>query len=63
MPKVLPVLMPLVHGEMVIKENLGKGSRQGDEEMTVDEEGESKLTELSSMPKVFRVERKAPPGK
>ena len=63
MPKVLPVLMPLVHREMVIKENLGKGSRQGDEEMTMDEEGESKLTKLLSTLKVLRVERKAPPGK
>ena len=27
MPKVLLVLTPLVHGEIVIKENLGKGSR------------------------------------
>ena len=60
MSKVLPVLAPLVHGEMVIKENLGKGSRQGDEEMTVDEEGESELTELLSMPKG---RKKGPPGK
>jgi len=43
--------------------NLGKGSRQWDKETTVDEEGESKLTKLSSMPKVQRAEKKAPQGK
>jgi len=51
--------MPQVHGDLIIKENLGKGSRRGDEGMTADNEGESKLTELLSMPKVWRVERKA----
>jgi len=45
-----------------IKENLGKGSRQGDEDTTMDEEGESELTELSSMPKVHRAERRPHQG-
>ena len=40
-----------------IKENLGKGSRQGDEEMTADEV-ETELTKLLSTPKVQKIERK-----
>jgi len=32
---------------MVLKENFGEGARQRDEETTVDDEGESELTELS----------------
>ena len=48
---------------MIIKENVGEGVRQRDEETTMDREGESELTELSSMPKVHRAERKAPSRK
>jgi len=62
MPTILLVLIPWVCGEMVIMENLGKGSRQGDKELTMDEEGESELTELSSMPKVHRAERRPHQG-
>ena len=48
MLSVILVQTPQVHRDLIIKENLGKGSRQGDEETTMDEEGESKLTELLS---------------
>jgi len=58
-PTIMLVLMPQLCGDLFIKENLGKGSSQGDEETTTDGEGESKLTKLLSMPKIWRVERKA----
>jgi len=32
---------------MIIKENVGEGARQRDEETTADDEGESELSELS----------------
>ena len=56
---VIPVISPTSHGLLIIKENVGKGVRQRDEETTTDREGESDLNELSSMPKVRRAERKA----
>ena len=59
MLSVILVQTPQVHRDLIIKENLGKGSRQGDEETTMDEEGESELTKLLSLPKVQRVEKKA----
>ena len=46
-----------------MKENVSKGVRQRDEETTMDGEGESELTELLSMFKVWRAERKAPSRK
>ena len=57
---VIPVFSPTGHGLLIIKENVGEGARQRYEETTVDGEGESELTELSSLPKVWRAERKAP---
>src|SRR5882724_10638004 len=41
LPMVMPVLTPTCHSPIVIKENVGKGVRQWDEEMTADEEGNS----------------------
>ena len=55
LPMVIPVSLPTGHRPLIIKENVGKGARQRDEE--------SELTELSSMPKVWRAERKAPSRK
>ena len=57
-PMVIPVQSPTGHGPLIIKENVREGARQRDEETTVDDEGESELTELS-MPQVQRA-RKAP---
>ena len=59
-PMVIPVLSPTDHGLVIVKENIGEGERQRDKETTADSEGESELTELLSMPKVQRAERKAP---
>jgi len=58
-PIVILVQSPTVCGPLIFKENIGEGARQRDEETTADDDEESKLTELSSMPKVWR-ERKAP---
>jgi len=58
MPTILQVLTPQYRGELVIKENLGKGRKCGYKEMTTDEEGESELTKLSNMPKAWELERK-----
>ena len=44
---VILVQSPIKRGQMVLKENFGEGARQRDEETTVDDEGESELTELS----------------
>jgi len=60
---VIPVLSPTGHRLVIINENVGKGVRQRDEETTMDGEGESELTELSIMPKVWRAEKKAPSRK
>src|SRR5882724_2839833 len=57
-PMVIPVQSPTAHRQLIIKENVREGARQRDEETTVDDEGESELTELS-MPRVQRA-RKAP---
>jgi len=46
-PMVIPVQSPTGRRQMIIKENVGEGARQRDEETTVDDEGERKLTELS----------------
>jgi len=54
---VILVLLPTGCILVILKENIGEGARQRDEE------GQSKLTELSSMPKVWRAERKAPSRK
>jgi len=55
---VIPVQSPTGCGQLIIKENVGEGARQRNEETTADDEGESELTELS-MPQVQRA-RKAP---
>jgi len=47
---VIPVLIPQCHSEVIIKEKIGKGSKQWDEEMTVDKDGESELSELLTTP-------------
>jgi len=60
---VIPVIFPTSHRLLIIKENVGEGVRQRDEETTTDGEGESELSELLSMPKVQRAERKAPSRK
>ena len=52
LPIVIPVLSPNRSGPIIVKENVGEGARQGDEETTTDDPGESELTEQSSMPKV-----------
>src|SRR5882724_2376021 len=57
-PMVIPVQSPTGCRQLIIKENVGEGARQRDEETTADDEGESELTELS-MPQVQRA-RKAP---
>src|SRR5882724_504355 len=57
-PMVILVQLPTGHGQLIIKENVGEGTRQRDEETTVDDEGESELTELL-MPRIWRA-RKAP---
>jgi len=46
-PMVIPVQSPTGCGQLIIKENVGEGARQRDEETTADDEGESKLTKLS----------------
>src|SRR5882724_1416380 len=63
LPIVIPVQSPTGRGPLIFKENIGEGVRQRDEETTTDDDGESKLTELLSMPKVRRAERKAPSRK
>jgi len=50
MPTIMPVLMPTCHGPITIKENMGKGVREWDEEMTAYEEGETELSKLSTTP-------------
>jgi len=60
---VIHVLSPTGCRLLIIKENIGKGARQRDEETTMYAEGESELTELLSMPKVQRAEKKAPSRK
>src|SRR5882724_3332330 len=60
LPIVIPVLSPNRSGPIVVKENIGEGARQGDEETTADDPGESELTEQSSVPKVRRAEKKPP---
>jgi len=45
-PMVILVQSPTGHGQMIIKENVGEGARQRDEETTADDEGESELTKL-----------------
>ena len=62
-PMVIPVLSPTGHRPVIIKKNIGEGARQRDEETTADSEGESELTELLIMPKVWREEKKAPSRK
>src|SRR5882724_1313022 len=57
-PMVILVQSPTGHGQMIIKENVGEGARQRDEETTADNEGESELTKLS-MPWGWKA-RKAP---
>jgi len=57
-PMVIPVQSSTGHGQLIIKENVGEGARQRDEETTADDEGESELTEMS-MPRVQRA-RNAP---
>jgi len=44
---VILVQSPTGCRQLIIKENVGEGVRQRDEETTVDDEGESELTELS----------------
>ena len=63
MPIVIPVHSPTGCRPLILKENVGEGVRQMDKETTMDGEGESELTELSSMPKVRWAERKAPSRK
>ena len=46
-PMVIPVQSPTGCRQLIIKENVGEGARQRDEETTADNEGESELTELS----------------
>jgi len=53
-----PVHTLQFHGKLVTKENLGKGSRQGDEDMTMDEDGESELMELLTTPNAPQAMRK-----
>src|SRR5882724_6006001 len=60
---VILVQSPTGHGQMIIKENVGKGVRQRDEETTMDDDGESELTELLGIPKTRRAGRKAPSRK
>ena len=60
---VIPVQSHIECGQLVLKENVGEGVRQRDEETTMDYDGESELTKLLSMPKVRRAERKAPSRK
>ena len=60
-PMEIPVQSPTGHGPLILKENVGEGARQRDEETTADSEGESKLTKLL-MPQVWRA-RKAPSRK
>ena len=44
---VLSMLMPQIHGSFIITANLGKGDSPWEEEMTTDEDGESKRGEDS----------------
>jgi len=60
---VIPVLFPTGCRPLIVKENIGEGVRQRDEETTADREGESELTKLLSMPKFWRAEKKAPSRK
>jgi len=57
---VILALIPQLHRDIIIKENLGKGSRQGDEETTMEENGESELTKLSTTPQVPQAMRRKP---
>jgi len=50
---------PQFHGDIVIKENLGKGTKPGDK-MTADEDGDSELMELSTTPKAPQAMVKQP---
>ena len=50
-PNMIPVHIPQIRRDLVIKENLGKGTKWGENETTADEDGESELTELSTTPK------------
>src|SRR5882724_8242008 len=59
-PIIIPVLSPNRSGPIVVIEIIGEGVRQRDEETTVDNPGESELTEQSSVPKVRRAEKKLP---
>ena len=53
---VILVQSPIEHGQMILKENVGKGARQRDKETTADDEGESELTELS-MPQGWKARK------
>jgi len=55
-----PPGMPHTWGTIVIKANLGKEDSPTDEETTANEDGESELTKLLSMPKVQKAKKKAP---
>ena len=61
-PIVILVQSPTIRGTLILKENIGEGVRQRDEETTADNDGESELTELLSMLKDWRA-RKAPSRK
>ena len=61
-PIVILIQSSTICGPLIFKENIGEGARKRDKQTTVDDDGESELTELSSMPKVWRA-RKAPSRK
>src|SRR5882724_11585228 len=45
MPMVMPIMMPQMKGQVVIKANLGRGESPREEETTVDEDGEREMSE------------------
>jgi len=57
MPTLLLVLTPQCQGDLIIKENLAKGRKCRYEDTSVDEEGESELTELLNTPKAQKPDR------
>ena len=68
MPIIMPVLVPQMKGQVVIKANLGQGESPREEEMTTDEDGEREVSEprepneAPAMPhaKVSKVKGKTP---
>jgi len=58
MLSMISVHAPQFCGDLITKKNLGKGTKQGDKEMTMDEDGESELMELLTTPNAPQAMRK-----